>query len=160
MNKKRNILLVSLGLTFAVAVSAVVIFDYVSNKESAPKGKSPYQLYCESHPDYKKNEDEWLQDLVNGKLGDKEKYTVTFNSNGGSAVGPQTVLEGDKIKEPVKPTRLGYTFKEWTYQGNPWIFYGFVVTSNMQLTASWTINNYSITYDLDGGTISESNPTK
>lgn len=160
MNKKRNILLISLGLTFAVAVATVVAFDYVSNKTETTNKKSAYQLYKESHPDYNKSEEEWLEDLVNGKLGDKEKYTVTFNSNGGSKVNPQVVLEGEKIKEPTKPTRLGYTFKEWTYQGSPWIFYGFVVTSDMQLDASWVINNYSITYNLNGGSITGDNPTK
>lgn len=157
---KRNILLISLGLTFAVAVASVVVFDYFSNKAETPKKKSAYQLYRESHPDYTKSEEEWLVDLVNGKLGDKEKYTVTFNSNGGTNIDPQIVLEGEKIVEPTKPTRLGYTFKEWTYQGQPWIFYGFVVTSDMRLDATWTINNYTISYDLDGGSILGENPTR
>lgn len=31
-------------------------------------------------------------------------------------------------------------------------------TGNMKLTASWTVNTYKLTYDLDGGTLSEANP--
>ena len=130
MNKKKTILLVSFALTFSLAIAGVVIVDVVSNKPSAPTGKSPYQLYCESHPDYNKNEEEWLQDLINGRLGDKQKYEVTFNSNGGSQVSKQTVLENEYIVKPDNPTRLGYNFKEWLYGGTTWLFDIFTVSKN------------------------------
>jgi len=38
-------------------------------------------------------------------------YTVTFNSNDGSAVDTQTVVPGDKVTAPTDPTLTGYTFK-------------------------------------------------
>lgn len=159
MNKKKTILLVSFALTFSLAIAGVVIVDVVSNKPSAPTGKSPYQLYCESHPDYNKNEEEWLQDLINGKLGDKQKYEVTFNSNGGSQVPKQTVLENEYIVKPDNPTRLGYNFKEWLYGGTTWLFDIFTVSKNITLTANWNIIHYSIDYDLDGGIIVTDNPS-
>lgn len=152
MKKKNVILFVSLGLTFAVAVGAVIAVDLVSNSRQS-SSKSPYQLYCETHPNYTGNEEQWLQDLINGKLGDKTKYIVKFNSNGGTAISDQTVLEGEKIIEPAKPKKLGYTFKEWLYKGNPWIFYGFAVSENLTLDASWTLDSYSISYLLDGGIV-------
>lgn len=159
MNKKKTILLVSFALTFSLAIAGVVIVDVVSNKPSAPTGKSPYQLYCESHPDYNKNEEEWLQDLVNGRLGDKKKYEVTFNSNGGSQVSKQTVLENEYIVKPENPTRLGYNFKEWLYGGTTWLFDIFTVSKNITLTANWNIIHYSIDYDLGGGVIVTDNPS-
>lgn len=159
MNKKKTILLVSFALTFSLAIAGVIIVDVVSNKPSAPTGKSPYQLYCESHPNYNKNEEEWLQDLINGKLGDKQKYEVTFNSNGGSQVSKQTVLENEYIVKPENPTRLGYNFKEWLYGVTTWLFDIFTVSKNITLTANWNIIHYSIDYDLDGGVIVTDNPS-
>jgi len=159
MNKKKTILLVSFALTFSLAIAGVVIVDAVSNKPSAPTGKSPYQLYCESHPNYNKNEEEWLQDLINGKLGDKEKYEVTFNSNGGSSVDKQIVLESEYVVKPEDPTRLGYTFRNWTYNSTPWLFDIFTVNKNIGLFANWDIIHYSIEYDLDGGVITTDNPS-
>ena len=43
----------------------------------------------------------------------EKKYTITFDSNGGSAVDSQTVKEGGKVAEPTDPTRDGYTFDGW-----------------------------------------------
>ena len=37
-------------------------------------------------------------------------HTVTFDSNGGSAVDAQTVDDGGKAVKPADPTRDGYTF--------------------------------------------------
>ena len=158
MNKKVLAFGLSL-LTVSVLVVGLVFTIGQSKNEGAVVTKSAYQLYCESHPDYKKSESEWLDDLINGRLGDKDKWTVTFNSNGGSLVDSQIVLDGEKIKEPVNPTRLGYTFQGWLYNGQPWVFFGYSVTSNITLTANWSINTYSIKYDYNGGTISFNNPS-
>ena len=40
-------------------------------------------------------------------------YTVTFDSNGGSAVPDQGVYEGEKVTKPGDPTRGGYSFVAW-----------------------------------------------
>ena len=40
-------------------------------------------------------------------------YTVTFDSQGGSAVNSQTVARGGKVIEPTAPTKTGYTFGGW-----------------------------------------------
>ncbi|MBR5227189.1 MAG: InlB B-repeat-containing protein, partial [Clostridia bacterium] len=65
------------------------------------------------------------------------KYTVSFNSNGGSAVKSQTVEEGKTIAKPTNPTRSGYKFAGWTLNGKAYNF-GNKVTGNITLTASWT----------------------
>ena len=57
------------------------------------------------------------------------------------------------------PTRTGYDFTGWTYNGETvteidpnWI-------EDVTLVANWSIHNYSITYELNGGTNSSSNPS-
>ena len=41
------------------------------------------------------------------------QFTVTFDSNGGSEVPPQSVEGGKKAEKPDDPTRTGYTFDAW-----------------------------------------------
>ena len=70
-------------------------------------------------------------------------YTVAFNSNGGSAVSSQTIVEGNKATKPVNPTRSGYTFKEWQLNGRAYDFNS-SVTGSITLTAVWNAKNYTI----------------
>lgn len=157
--ERRKVLLVSALLgVFALAVGGVIL---VANKSEnvTSTSKTPYQLYIEAHPEYTKNEADWLQDLINGQLVDPKTFVVTFDSNGGSAVQYQVVREGEKAAKPNNPTRKGYTFNEWTYNGSPWIFYGYSVTENITLYATWNIVNYKLNYDLNGGVEAETNPS-
>ncbi len=79
-------------------------------------------------------------------------YTVTFDSNGGSAIDPADgIAYGDQVTRPADPTRDGYIFLGWTYNGSP---YGFDsgVSSDMTLVAQWrSIDAYPVKYDLNGG---------
>lgn len=70
------------------------------------------------------------------------QYTVTFDSNGGSAVSPQTVNYGSKISRPSNPTRSGYTFVGWYKNSALTTAYDFdaAVTGNMTLYAKWNKN--------------------
>lgn len=67
-------------------------------------------------------------------------YTVTFNSDGGSAVAPQKVRAGYKVTRPANPTRTGYTFANW-YRNETkttlWSFPTDVVNANVTLFAGW-----------------------
>lgn len=72
-------------------------------------------------------------------------YTVSFNSNGGSQVSSQEVEEGKKVSKPTDPTRKGYEFVNWTYQGEEWSFIGYVVSEDMVLEANWKPNQYELT---------------
>ena len=67
-------------------------------------------------------------------------YTVTFDSNGGSAVPDQGVYAGEKITEPGDPTRGGYTFVAWYKEEGlttEWKFDTDTVSSNITLYAKW-----------------------
>ena len=65
--------------------------------------------------------------------------TVTFDSNGGSAVDVQAVTYGKTAQEPAVPTRSGYTFVGW-YLGETAYDFDTPVTENITLTAHWTFS--------------------
>ena len=65
------------------------------------------------------------------------KYKVTFDSNGGSAITPQTVEEGKKAFKPNNPEKAGQQFKGWLLNGNPFSFDN-IITGDITLVASWT----------------------
>ena len=64
------------------------------------------------------------------------KYTVSFDSKGGSAVASQTVFEGNTASEPSAPTKDGYTFVKWQLSGADYNFSN-PVTGNITLDAVW-----------------------
>ena len=77
----------------------------------------------------------------------KLKYKVEFDSQGGTPIDPQYVSHGDKVEKPKDPEKEGYTFLNWTYQGEVWSFIGYGVTSDMTLVANWQINSYKLVLD-------------
>ena len=81
------------------------------------------------------------------------RYTITFDTAGGSAIAPITQDYGTAITAPADPTRNGYTFAGWS-PALP----ATMPAENMTVTAQWRVNRYTITYDLDRGT-ADDNPT-
>ena len=73
-------------------------------------------------------------------------YTITFDTDGGSAVAPITQDYGTAIAAPANPTREGYTFMGW----NP-ALPATMPAENMTIKAQWEINRYTVTFDTDGG---------
>ena len=70
--------------------------------------------------------------------------TVTFDSNGGSAVDEQTVGYGSKATEPSPaPTMEGGTFLGWTLNGEDYDFDS-EVTSNITLVAKWSVETFYV----------------
>lgn len=63
-------------------------------------------------------------------------FTVTFNSNGGSAVKSKKVSEKETVEEPPAPTKEGYKFLGW-YQGSEKFDFSKEITENITLTAKW-----------------------
>ena len=109
-----------------------------SDGSNGKDGKSAYEIYCEAHPEYEGDEAKWLDDLVNGNLGNKQIHTVTFNSNDGTPVETQFVLHGEKAVKPVSPTKEYYVFSDWVDENNDhWVFNGFSITSDITLNAVW-----------------------
>ena len=75
------------------------------------------------------------------------KYTITFDTAGGSTVAPITQDYGTAITVPSNPTREGYTFIGWDKE-----IPATMPAENMTITAKWAINKYTIRFNTDGGT--------
>ena len=74
------------------------------------------------------------------------KYTITFDTNGGSEIAPITQDYGTEITVPDNPTRKGYTFKGWDKE-----IPETMPAENITVKAQWKINQYTITFDTNGG---------
>ena len=85
------------------------------------------------------NENIELKAVWKAKTPAVEKFTVKFNSNGGSAVATQTIEKGKTATEPKAPTKTGYTFKGW-YTDDKFVdkfIFTKAVTENVTLYAKW-----------------------
>lgn len=81
------------------------------------------------------------------------EYTVSFDLNDGEGtIAEQNVEYNGKVAEPETPVRTGYTFLGWFKAGST-EEYNFEnpVTSNLKLVAHWRINEYTVSFELNGG---------
>ena len=87
----------------------------------------------------------------------KNSYTVSFNANGhGTAPMSQSVAYGSYATQPTMSNVEGYTFGGWYREAGcatVWNFASDEVTGDVELFAKWTINSWTLTWDLNGGTI-------
>ena len=74
------------------------------------------------------------------------RYTVTFNANGGSGGNTVTLDYGTALSAPTV-TRTGYTFTGWS-PSVP----STVPAGNATYTAQWKANRYTVTFNANGGT--------
>ena len=83
-------------------------------------------------------------------------YTVTFDLDGGTRTGggalSQSVVHGGNATPPTC-SRSGYTFAGWNGSYTN-------VTSNRTITAKWTANTYTVTYNANGGIGAPASQTK
>jgi uncharacterized repeat protein (TIGR02543 family) len=80
-------------------------------------------------------------------------YTVSFNSNGGTSVGSQTVNYNTTATSPTAPTKTGYTFWGWYSDAGLTATFSFssAITANITLYAKWNINSYTVSFNSNGG---------
>ena len=75
------------------------------------------------------------------------KYTITFDTDGGTTIAPISQDYGTSVTAPANPTKTGYTFIGWDKE-----IPSTMPAGNVVIKANWQINQYTITFDTDGGT--------
>ena len=78
--------------------------------------------------------------------GGTARYTVSFDTNGGSELSKQTVTRNTAIKEPTAPTKEGFDFAGWYTDKELKTKYDFSakVTKSITLYAAWTEKDNSV----------------
>ena len=79
-------------------------------------------------------------------------YTITFNTNGGSACDSITQNYATTVTLPT-PTKTGYRFDYWCSDSGLTTQYtsNTMPAGNIELHAKWTINQYTISFNTNGG---------
>ena len=89
-----------------------------------------------------------------------DTYTITYNLDGGSASNRENYSVETDDFTLNNPTKLGYTFKGWsgtdlTGDSNKTVTITKGSTGNRIYNANYTIDTYTITYNLNGGSLEQ-----
>ena len=96
---------------------------------------------------------------LTAKWNDGNKYTISLNPNSGTISQTTIDVQYGRYYTLPTPERKGYTFNGWFSGSTNVDTYGIWSYPTIQsLTASWSITNYTITYNLNGGDNNSSNP--
>ena len=87
-------------------------------------------------------------------------YTVSFETNGGGRIADKTADEDGMLEPFTPPRKLGARFIGWYLDPElKWPFdFGTPITQDMTLYARYNTDAFEITYDVDGGINSRTNP--
>ena len=96
------------------------------------------------------------ENLIVQAVWEPKGYAINFAGYGSANLESKFVLYGMPIGELPTPTRTGYTFNGWKDENG--VFYTadtvWLSTSSLTLTSDFSANQYTITYDGNGGTAS------
>lgn len=88
------------------------------------------------------------------------QYTISFDTDGGSAVASLTQDYNSPVSAPSQPQKSGYDFGGWYLAGSETAYrFSTIPAEDITLNAKWIPIEYSISYNLGGGTNAE-NPAK
>ena len=114
------------------------------------------------------NNDNSVEKISHGSFGNivlnarwtANDYTITFNGNNGTVNPTSLSVTFDKEYTLPTPTRNYYGFAGWyDNSGNKWVDGVYTRDSDLLLTAHWTPDSFTITYNLNSGTNNPLNPS-
>ncbi len=76
----------------------------------------------------------------------QETYTITFLNHDDSVIKMESLEEGSEVSPPEDPTREGYSFSGWSQMVPEKM-----PAQNLELKSEWSINQYTINFDANGG---------
>jgi|GEM_PF-5498044 Listeria/Bacterioides repeat/Listeria/Bacterioides repeat/Listeria/Bacterioides repeat/Listeria/Bacterioides repeat/Listeria/Bacterioides repeat/Listeria/Bacterioides repeat len=81
------------------------------------------------------------------------RYSITFESNGGSSVSALNGREGDIVNAPADPAREGYDFGGWYTDNNfsNQFVFSAIPGGGATAYAKWNIKQFTLTFDSKGG---------
>ena len=109
-----------------------------------------------------------------GSIGDRTytanwdlvDYTISYELDGGTVATPNPTVYNQSYNDITlgNPTKTGYTFLGWSGTGlngnnNTSVIIPLGSTGDRSYTANWQLDSYTISYNLNGGTPTGSNPT-
>ena len=91
-------------------------------------------------------------------------YTISYNLGGGTVSGNPTSYNIESSTITLKnPTKTGFTFQGWTGSNGSSVQTLVSIasgsTGNKSYTANWAVNNYTITFNANGGSVSTASKT-
>ncbi len=97
--------------------------------------------------------------VVTFKKYEAPKHTVTYQTNGGSAIESAEISEGALLIAPSQPTRTGYTFAGWytdeAFENAFEFGTAEMPTNDITFYAKWTAEEYEVTFDANEGSLQE-----
>jgi uncharacterized repeat protein (TIGR02543 family) len=81
-------------------------------------------------------------------------FAVNFETNGGTVINFQSIEEGSKATKPADPVKTGNTFDGWYTDQNFTTAWDVTkpLTGAITVYAKWTINSYTLSFNVNGGT--------
>ena len=134
-----NAIQVADGATFVVATDLAASNVIRTKTVSLEIGDNTYYILVENGSAIQ---------LYTVTLRRRPIYTVTFVTNDGTSCDSQQIEEYSLATEPTT-SKTGYTFTGWNYD------FATTITQNTTVTASWTANEYTVTYDVNGGVLAD-----
>jgi len=156
---EKNIVNVTFDTATGSEVPSVDLYsgDYLEMPENPVDDTHDFVYW---YSDDENTEFDFDQEITNdmtltAKWAEKPLYSIMFNSNGGSAVDSDLVMEGYMASEPNKPDLYGYWFVRW-YETDNTVGYDFntPVITDVVLNALWEVKTiFTVNFHSDGGSL-------
>ena len=97
-----------------------------------------------------------VESVAGSETPEGAEYTVTFDTQGGSAIDPVQVVGNTKMDKPDNPTKPGHVFKGWYLDLNDtsngsFMFDETEITGDITLYALWQIRTFNVSYQDENG---------